>query len=108
MGKFVFALLFGISATALAQDPAKPPAQPQELDKDTQTRVRAERFAGGTGEVTPEEKANANVGAGPHMQFKPEGAARREPREGDAGQAGRGATRAEGLESGDARDARRP
>jgi hypothetical protein len=100
MGKFLFALLFGISITALAQDQAKPPAQSQELDKDTQTRIRAERFAGGTGEVTPQEKANANVGAGPHKQFKPEGAARREPREGDS--------RAEGLESRDARDARRP
>jgi hypothetical protein len=100
MGKFFYALLFGISSTALAQDPAKPPAQPQELDKDTQTRIRADRFAGGTGEVTPEEKANANVGAGPHKQFKPEGAARREHRE--------GASRGDGLESGDARDARRP
>jgi hypothetical protein len=109
MGKFLFALVFGISTTALAQDPAKPPAQPQELDKDTQTRIRADRFAGGTGNITPEETANANVGAGPHMQFKPEGAARREPREADAErQAGRGASRGDGLESGDARDARRP
>jgi hypothetical protein len=108
MGKFFLALLFGISTTALAQAPAKPP-QAEQLDKDTQTRIRAERFSGGTGNITPEEKAGADVGAGPHKQFKPEGAARREHREGDSErQAGRGATRGEGLESGDARDARRP
>jgi hypothetical protein len=108
MGKSLLALLFGISTIALAQDPAKPPAA-EELDKDTQTRIRAERFSGGTGNVTPEEKAGANVGAGPHKQFKPEGAARREQREGDAQrEAGRGASGAEGLQSRDARDARRP
>ena len=109
MRKSLLVFLFGIAAGAAAQDPAKPPAQPQELDKDTQTRIRADRFAGGTGNITPEEKANANVGAGPHMQFKPEGAARREPREADSErQAGRGASGGQGLESGDARDARRP
>jgi len=94
MGKFLFALLFGISTAALAQDPAKPPAPAQELDKDTQTRIRAERFAGGLGNITPEEKANANVGAGPHAHARPDGPAKRGPREESVErEAGRGASR---------------
>jgi hypothetical protein len=96
MRKSLVVLLFGIATAATAQDPAKPAPAPQELDKDTQTRIRAERFAGGLGNITPEEKANANVGAGPHKHAKPDGAAKRErePREGDAErQSGRGATR---------------
>jgi hypothetical protein len=98
MRKFALVFLFGFAAGALAQDVAKPAAQdvakpaaqdaakppaqdaakppaaaPQELDKDTQTRIRAERFAGGLGNITPEEKANANVGAGPHRHSEPGG-----------------------------------
>lgn len=97
MRKLVLIFLSGFFASALAQD--KPPAQPpQQLDKDTQTRIRTERSAGGLGNITPEEKANANVGAGPHMQTKPEGAAKREPVEGESERAaeqpaGRGASR---------------
>lgn len=97
MRKLVLVFLLGFFASAVAQD--KPPAQPQqELDKDTQTRIRTERSAGGLGKITPEEKANANVGAGPHRQTKPEGAAKREPVEGESERAaeqpaGRGASR---------------
>jgi hypothetical protein len=91
----VFLLAF--AATAIAQD--KPAANAPELDKDTQTRIRTERSAGGLGKITPEEKANANVGAGPHQHFRPDGAATREPREDPAKK----------LESGDAgANARRP
>jgi hypothetical protein len=102
MRKSLVVFLFGIATSAAAQDAAKPapqeaakpPAAPQELDKDTQTRIRAERFAGGTGNITPEEKAGANVGAGPHRHAKPDGAAKREPREADSeSQPARGATR---------------
>ena len=108
MRKSILVLLFGVAATAAAQD-SKPPAATQELDKDTQTRIRTERSAGGLGKITPEEKEGANVGAGPHKQFKPEGAARRDPGEDASEQSARGATRGEGLESKDARpDARRP
>jgi hypothetical protein len=54
MRKSLVVFLFGIATSAAAQDAAKPapqeaakpPAAPQELDKDTQTRIRAERFAG--------------------------------------------------------------
>jgi hypothetical protein len=89
-----FILVAGIALTATAQDQAKP----QELDKDDQVRIRAERSAGGTGNITPEEKANANVGAGPH-QDRHTDAARREPR----------ADSSKGLESKDERrDTRRP
>jgi hypothetical protein len=95
----LFILLAGIAIAATAQDHQ---AKPDKLDKDEQTRIRAERSAGGTGNVTPEEKANANVGAGPHRE-RTGGAARREPRE------DRGGTSAKGLESGDAqREPRRP
>ena len=79
MAEFLVALLISISGTAAAPDPAKP-SHAEERDKDKQTRI--------------------NVAAGPHKQFKPEGASER--------QAGRGASRAEGLESRNARDARRP
>jgi hypothetical protein len=100
----LFILLAGVASTAVAQDP-------QQLDKETQARIRAERSAGGTGNITPEEKASANAGAGPH-RTRPATPARREPRE-DAARPGEqpaaGATRGERLESGDARpDARRP
>jgi hypothetical protein len=92
MRKSLFIFLCGIATAAAAQDASKPAPQPQELDQETQTRIRADRFAGGLGNITPEEKANANVGAGPHKQTKPEGAARREHREGDSErQSGRGA-----------------
>jgi hypothetical protein len=64
-------------------------ATEQELDKDTQTRIRAERFAGGLGNITPEEKANANVGAGPHKTRKSKGSSK--PAQDEP--AGRGATR---------------
>jgi hypothetical protein len=67
----LFILLSGFSTLVLAQD---------KLDKDDQTRIRVERSAGGLGKITPEEKANANVGAGPHME-RHGGAASREPRE---------------------------
>ena len=98
----LFILLAGVASAGL----------PQELDKDTQTRIRAERAAGGTGNITPEEKASANAGAGPH-RTRPAAPARREPREESARPgdppAAAGATRGERLESGDARpDARRP
>jgi hypothetical protein len=75
----ILALLFGlgIAAGAIAQDAAKPPAATPELDKDTQTRIRVERSAGGIGKITPEEKAGANLGAGPHRHW-PKGAAPRE------------------------------
>jgi hypothetical protein len=93
-----FALLASIAIAASAQDQAKP----QEPDKDEQARIRAERSAGGLGKITPEEKANANVGAGPHKE-RIGGAARREPRE------DRGGTSDKSLESGDGqRDDRRP
>jgi len=107
MRNFVLVLALGVATSALAQEPAKPaaaqqPAATPELDKDTQTRQRAERSAGGTGKITPEEKANANVGAGPHTSRRT-GPARRpgeqsepavqsEQSERDA-QSSRGATR---------------
>jgi hypothetical protein len=117
MRKLVLAFLFGFSAGAAAQDAAKPtaqdaakpaaqdtakpaaqdtakpPAATQELDKDTQTRIRAERFAGGLGNITPEEKAAANVGAGPHRHSRPDGAAPREHPDSDSKGAGTGASR---------------
>jgi hypothetical protein len=68
----LFIALVGIAVAAIAQE------KPQELDKDEQTRIRVERSAGGLGKITPEEKANANVGAGPHKERHTE-AARREP-----------------------------
>jgi hypothetical protein len=97
----LFFLLVTFAATAAAQGSAKP----QEPDKDAQTRIRAQRSAGGLGTITPEERASANAGAGPHLERHTD-PARREPREDSAAQ---GATRDEGLKSGDAaRDARRP
>jgi hypothetical protein len=94
-------LLAAIATVSSAQEQAKP----QEPDKDAQTRIRAQRSAGGLGTITPEERASANAGAGPHLERHTE-PARREPR-GDS--AAQGATRGEGLESGDARrDPRRP
>jgi hypothetical protein len=97
MRKSAFAIALGITAAALAQDPGKQ----QEPGKDEQARIRAERAAGGVGNITPEERANADVGAGlhTHRTTKP---ARREPREEPGEQSARGATRDPGLESGNA------
>ena len=97
-----FLFLFSILVTpALAQD--KPPADKQELDKDTQTRIRVERAAGGLGKITDEEKEGAGAGAGPHLT-RPHGAARREPREESPSTPGE-----QGVKSGNGpNDARRP
>ena len=78
MRRPIFLLFLGIATTAFAQEPAKPAAG-QELDKDAQARIRAERSAGGVGKITPEEREGANLGAGPHKE-RHTGAARREPR----------------------------
>ena len=87
MRNFILILALGVATSALAQE------KDQDKDKATQDRVRAEHSAGGTGKVTPEEKANANVGAGPHKARRT-GPARRdgEQSEPDAKSA-RGATR---------------
>jgi hypothetical protein len=96
MRKTIFAIVLGAAAAlAFAQQEQKPQPQANEqLDKDAQDRVRAERAAGGARQITPEEHAGAEAGAGPHKQFKPSGAAKRKHVE-DAPerQAGRGATR---------------
>jgi hypothetical protein len=88
MRKTIFAIVLGLAtALAVAQQEQKP-------DKDAQDRIRAERAAGGARQITPEEKAGADAGAGPHKQFKPSGAAKRKHDEGSSErQAGRGATR---------------
>jgi len=89
MRNFILILALGVATSAFAQEPAKD----KDKAKDTQERVRAEHSAGGLGKVTPEEKANANVGAGPHLA-RHTGPARRdgEQTEPDA-QSARGATR---------------
>jgi hypothetical protein len=85
MRNFILVLALGVATSALAQD--------KDKDKATQDRVRAERSAGGIGKIDPEQKANANVGAGPHKARRT-GPARRdgEQSEPDA-QSARGATR---------------
>jgi hypothetical protein len=87
MRNFILILALGVATCALAQE------KDQDKDKATQDRVRAERSAGGIGKITPDQKANANVGAGPHKERRT-GAARRdgEQSEPDAKSA-RGATR---------------
>ena len=76
MRRSLFIPLLVFSAAALAQQPQQ---QPQELDKDTQTRIRTERSAGGLGKISEQEKKDANLGAGPHKE-RPTHAASREPR----------------------------
>jgi hypothetical protein len=91
----LFLLLTALPSVALAQN------QPQEqLDKDTLARIRAEHSVGGLGKVTPEERANANVGAGPH-RARPTAAAPREPREDSA-------DKVESKDKDERRDNRRP
>ena len=78
MGKLICAILLGTAAAfAMAQQQPQPPQKQEQLDKDAEARIRAERSAGGLGKVTPEDKAGASVGAGPHKQTKPSGAAKR-------------------------------
>jgi hypothetical protein len=99
MRKLASAITLAFAATwAFAQQQQQPQQTPQtnqeQLDKDAQARIRAEKAAGGLGKVAPEDRANADVGAGPHRQFKPGGAARREHDEDSSErEAGRGATR---------------
>jgi hypothetical protein len=71
MRRSFFIPLLVFSAAALAQQ--------QEIDKDTQTRIRAEHSAGGVGKITDEEKKGATLGAGPHLE-RLGGPASREPR----------------------------
>jgi hypothetical protein len=73
MRNFILILALGVATSAFAQEPAKD----QDKDKATQDRVRAERSAGGIGKIYPDQKANANVGAGPHKERRT-GAARRD------------------------------
>ena len=96
MRNFILILALGVATSALAQE------KDQDKAKDTQDRVRAERSAGGIGKIDPDQKANANVGAGPHKSRRT-GPARRdgEQSEPDAqsrqsepdAQSARGATR---------------
>jgi hypothetical protein len=92
MRKTLFAILLGSAAAfVIAQEK---PKEEQQIDKDAQARIRAEKAVGGVGEVKPEDKAGATVGAGPHKQFKPSGGARRKHDEDSSErEAGRGATR---------------
>jgi hypothetical protein len=94
MGKLVSAVILGFAASWAFAQQQPPQAKQEQLDKQTQERVRAERAAGGTHPTTPEEREGASVGEGPHKQFKPAGAARREHNESSSERAaGRGATR---------------
>ena len=68
----VFAAVVLFSATTLAL------AQQQQLDEDTLARIRVENAVSGLGEIKPQEKEMANVGAGPHTVRHTE-AAKREP-----------------------------
>ena len=63
----VFVLALSVSTFATAQQRTEPQEPQQQLDKQTQERLRVERAAGGVRQVTPEEKASADAGAGPHI-----------------------------------------
>jgi hypothetical protein len=96
----VFISSLGFAAIAVAQQPQQQPPQqkPQEqqqIDKQTLERLRVERAAGGVRELTPEEKASANAGAGPHRSRPQSGQSdeRVEDKTGGGEQSSRGATR---------------
>jgi hypothetical protein len=95
----IFISSLGFAAIAVAQQPQQPPQQkPQEqqqIDKQTLERLRVERAAGGVRELTPEEKASANAGAGPHRSRPRSGQSdeRVEDKTGGGEQSSRGATR---------------
>ena len=94
-------LIAGFVGVAMAQEQPKPPVQ---LDEETLYRQRTEGSAGGTRQVQPQEKANADVGAGPHREFNPGGESQRTHDEGSSERdAGRGASGGQALESRDAR-----
>jgi hypothetical protein len=80
-------------------------AAQEQLDEQTQKRIRTEGSVGGLGKVTPEQKAGAELGAGPHREFRSGPAPRRESSEENSSErdAGRGATRDEALQSGNGR-----
>jgi hypothetical protein len=75
MRRLVLCCSLAFAGSLFAQEAAKKPAP--ELDKDTQTRIRVDRAAGGTGNITPEEKASANAGAGPHLSRPATGKSRK-------------------------------
>jgi hypothetical protein len=101
--RILLAILLTMLSSAVA-------AQEKNSEKDTQTRIRVEGAAGGTGNITPEQKANANVGAGPHRERRPGGESSRQPQENPTErEAGRGATGDEPVKSGNGRsEPRRP
>ena len=97
MRSLLFVLL-SCATLAVAQN------QAEQMDRATQDRVRTEGAAGGTREIKPEEKANANAGAGPHREFRPGGESKREHDEKSSERdASRGASAGQGVQSGDAR-----
>jgi hypothetical protein len=101
-------ILLAILLTMLSSAGA---AQEKKSEKDdTQTRIRVEGAAGGTGNITPEQKDSANVGAGPHRERTPGGESSRQPQENPTErEAGRGATGDEPVKSGNGRsEPRRP
>jgi hypothetical protein len=95
MRNLVAILLITFSLAAAAQE---------QLDEQTQKRIRTEGSVGGLGKVTPEQKAGAEFGAGPHREFRLGPAPRREGEENSSERdAGRGETRGEALQSGHGR-----
>ena len=91
----VFILALSVSTFAAAQQQTEPQQTQQQLDKQTQERVRVERAAGGTRQITPEENASANAGAGPHLSRPGSGQHRQqvESKSAPAEQSSSGATR---------------
>ena len=95
----VFISSLGFATIAVAQQPQQPsqqqPQEQQQIDKQTLERLRVERAAGGVRELTPEEKASANAGAGPHRSRPRSGQSgeRVEDKSGGGEQSSRGATR---------------
>jgi len=78
MRSLVFIGAMGISLLAAAQQQQpQPQSQPQQIDKETQERLRVERAAGGVRQITPEEKASADAGAGPHQTRPSSGQSRK-------------------------------
>jgi hypothetical protein len=94
LAMFISSLGFAAIAVAQAPQPQQKP-QEQQIDKQTLERLRVERAAGGVRELTPEEKASANAGAGPHRSRPRSGQSgeRVEDKSSGGEQSSRGATR---------------
>lgn len=78
MPRIVPLVFFALAVPAFAQQqqPEQQPTPQQKAEKERLERIRVEGAVGGVGNVTPEKRRRADVGAGPHLRRQAPGGSR--------------------------------